>query len=314
MLQFAPLVTAVLAGALAAAVVFLLFALMAPRRWQAIAPWNWAVGAGVLVASGVTGEWPHWPPLEDRARFLTLVVPLTLVIESLAAVLRSQRAAWVLRLVLAASVAPILLHDSVYLVAADGREVAEWTAAQATAILCGLAAALILLWALLGMLQHRTSAAAVQVVLALDALATAVTVMLSGYFGAGLLGLGLFGAIAGSALASSLKQQDSPRHDSLAMSVLGTFAVVLMGRFFGALPNGLAAGLLLAPLAAWISELPWLRTFMPRWQSVLRLACVAAALLLIVVLAIQNFRSAASAKRGPLATANAETCISLAIA
>ena len=314
MLEFAPLVTAVLAGALAAAAVFLTAAQMTPRRWRGSATWSWAVGVGVIVASGLAYQWPHWPPLEDRARFLTLVVPFTLLVETLAAALHSRRAAWTLRLTLAIAVTPVLLYDSVYLVAAEGRDSPEWSRVQAAVIFAGLGILLTIVWTLLRRLSRRTSVSAVQWVLALDSLATAATVMLSGYFGAGLLGLGLCGAIVGAALAAKWGPEQSSTRDSLGMSVIGIFSVVLMGRFFGALPNGLAAGLLLAPLAAWISELPWLRTFVPRWQSVLRLACVAAALLLIVVLAIQNFRSAASAKRGPLATANAETCILLVIA
>jgi len=299
MLDFAPLVTAVLAGALAAAAVILVAARMAPRRWRAGATWSWAIGAGVSVAGGLTYQWPHWPPLEDRARFLTLVVPLTLVIESLAAPLNSRRTTWTLRLVLAFCVAPILLHDSVYLVASEGYDSAEWSRLQAALIFAGLGAVLAGNWALLSRLSTRKSASAVQWVLAVDALAMAVTVMLSGYFGAGLVGLGLCGAITGAAVAAKWVPLQSSVGDSLGMSVVGIFAVMLMGRFFGALPTGLAAALLLAPLLAWGSELPRLRTLTPRWQTAVRLACVALPLLVTVALAQQRFAAASAAKSAP---------------
>ena len=67
------------------------------------------------------------------------------------------------------------------------------------------------------------------------------------------------------------------------MSVIGIFSVVLMGRFFGTLSTSLAACLLLAPLLAWIVELPRLRRLAPRWRNAWRLACVAAPLVIVVV-------------------------------
>ena len=91
MLDIVLLAKVVLVGALTAAAVMGLAAWGAPRPWRRGACWSWAVGAGVLAASGATDQWPHWPALEDRARFLTLLVPLTLVVETLAATMRSRR-------------------------------------------------------------------------------------------------------------------------------------------------------------------------------------------------------------------------------
>ncbi|MEX0979289.1 MAG: hypothetical protein WDZ48_10575, partial [Pirellulales bacterium] len=259
MLDIVLLAKVVLIGALTAAVVMRLAACGAPRPWRRDARWTWAIGAGVLAASGATDQWPHWPPLEDRARFLTLLVPLTLVVETLAATMRSRGKAWILRLGLTAVVAPILLHNSVYLADLNGRNSAEWSHGEAAIVLCGLAALGALVWAMMSGLQSRTSTPTVLWVLVLDALATAVTVMLSGYYRAGLLGLGLAGALAGATLASYIAQPRSPTRGSLGMSVIGIFAVVLVGRFFGALSTSLAACLLLAPLLAWTVELPRLR-------------------------------------------------------
>ncbi len=201
MLDVVLLARVVLVGALAAAAVMRLAAWGAPRPWRLGASWSWAIGAGVLAASGAADLWPHWPPLEDRARFLTLLVPLTCAVETLAATLRSLGVAWIVRLGLTAVVAPILLHDSVYLADLNGPGSAEWSPSQATAVLCGLAALLALVWTMLTGLQSRTSTPVVLWVLFLDALAAAVTVMLSGYYRGGLLGLGLAAALAGAALA-----------------------------------------------------------------------------------------------------------------
>jgi hypothetical protein len=251
--------------------------------------WSWAIGAGVLAASGATDQWPHWPALEDRARFLTLLLPFSLVVETVATTMRSGGMGWIVRLGLTAVVTPILLHNTVYLADLNGPNSAEWSPAQATIILCGLPALLALVWALLSGLQSRTSTPALMWVLALDALATAVTVMLSGYYGGGLLGLGLAGALAGATLAAYIAQPQSPTGGSLGISVVGIFSVLLVGRFFGTLPTGPAACLLIAPLLAWIFELPRLRTLAPTWRGAGRLACVAVPLIVVVIFAQRKF-------------------------
>jgi hypothetical protein len=299
MLDIVLLAKVVLAAALTAAAIILLAAWGVPRPWRRSACWSWAIGAGVLAASGATDQWPHWPPLEDRARFLTLLVPLTLAVETLAATTRLGRVAWIMRLGLAAVVAPILLHNSVYLADLNGPDSAEWLPAQATIVVCGLAALLALVWAMLSWLQSRTSTPAVLWVLVLDALATAGTVMLSGYYRGGLLGLGLAGALAGATLASYIAQPKSPTSGSLGMSVIGIFAVVLMGRFFGTLSTSLAACLLLAPLLAWTVELPRLRKLAPLWRAAGRLTCVAIGLMVVVMVAQRKFTAASTARSRP---------------
>jgi hypothetical protein len=126
-------------------------------------------------------------------------------------------------------------------------------------------------------------------VLILDALAAAFTVMLSGYYGGGLLGIGLAGALTGSTLASHVIQRQSPTSGSLGMSVIGIFSVLLMGRFFGNLPTSLAACLLFTPLLAWTAELPRMRTLPSKWRTAACLACVALPLIVVVILAQRAF-------------------------
>ena len=223
-------------------------------------------------------------------------MPLTLVVETLAAAMPSGRVAWILRLSLIAVVAPILLHNSVYLTDLSGENSAEWSASLVMIVLCGLAALLALVWAMLNGLQSRTSTPAVVGVLAFDALATSVTVMLSGYYRGGLLGMGLAGALTGATLASYIIQPQPGTSGSLGMGVIGVFAVVLMGRFFGALSTDLAACLLLAPLLAWTVELPWLRKLSPGRRGAGRLACVAIPLAIVVVIAQRKFTTASTAR------------------
>ncbi len=222
-----------------------------------------------------------------------------MAVETLAASMRSIRHAWIVRLSLAAVVAPILLHNSVYLADLNGRNSAEWSPRQATTILCGLAALLALVWAMLSGLQSRTSTRAVLWLLVLDALAAALTVMLSGYFRGGLLGLGLAGALAGATLASYFARPQLPTSGSLGMSAIGIFVVVLAGRFFGNLSSGLAACLLLAPLLAWTVEVPRLLRLAPGSRGAGRLACVGIPLIVVVIVAQRKFNVASAARWRP---------------
>jgi hypothetical protein len=291
---------ALLIGGIVAAVVLFLAGWSMSRPWRANSVggrvvgarvcWSWAIGAGVLAASAATDQGPSWPPLEDRSRFLALIVPLTLLVETLAGTMPSCSGAWIARLCLAAAVAPILLYNTVYLADLNGPNSAEWSSAQTLLVLAGLAALLSLVWALLSGLEARTSTPTVLWLLTLDALASAVTVMLSGYFGGGLLGLGLCGALTGATLATYIVRLQLPTRGSLGMAVIGIFSVLLVGRFLGNLPTGEAVCLLLAPLLAWTVELPRLRRLTPAWRTAGLLACVALPLIIVVLLAQQRFK------------------------
>jgi uncharacterized membrane protein len=295
------LVNAMAIGAIVAGAVLWLTARIASRRGQRSSSfskpgWSWAIGAGVLAASGATDQWPHWPALEDRARFLTLLIPLAILVATVAAAFESRRATWILRLGLAAVVAPILLHNTVYLADLNGSGSAEWSNSEATLILCGLAAWLAMTWMSLSALQAKTSTQTVSWLMAIDALATAVTVLLSGYFRAGVLGLGLAGSIAGATLASYITPRQLTQIGGLGVSVTGVFSVALMGRFFGALSTELMLCLLVAPLLAWGGELPWLRTLPQGWRTAARVTCVSIPLIVVVIVAQRKFTEASSAR------------------
>src|SRR5581483_11404661 len=46
------------------------------------------VGIGFVAGACMLGQWPHWPPIEDRDRFLTRLLPATVLVECLASLPR----------------------------------------------------------------------------------------------------------------------------------------------------------------------------------------------------------------------------------
>jgi hypothetical protein len=124
-------------------------------------------------------------------------------------------------------------------------------------------------------------------------------VMLSGYYQGGLLGLPLAGAIAGATLASYAARPQPNASPYLGVGIVGTFSVLLIGHFFGALPSSSAIGLLLAPLLAWIPELVGARKLGPRARAVARLVMVAVPLILIVTRAQMKFTEASATSSKP---------------
>lgn len=260
------------------------------------AAWVLALGAGFYAGCGVLGQWPRWPAPEDRDRFLTILLPLTLSVEIAAAfVVRPRWPVWLLRFGLAAAAAPILLYNSVYLADLSGPHSAEWPPAEAGVILALLAAALAGPWALLERLQARAPVRTAATALALASLAAAVTVMLSGYYQGGLLGLPLAGALAGGALASLVAPARAAAGDGLGFGVIALFAVLVIGRFFGSLPTGPALCLWLAPVLVWLPEAPGIRKLRPGPRAAARLLVVAVPLALVVANAKTRFAEASAA-------------------
>jgi hypothetical protein len=282
---------ALLVSAVTAAVVLLVVARLGPRI-----AWILGLGAGIYAGCAVLGMTPRWPIPEDRDRFLVVLLPLTLAVEFMA-VNRPRWLAPSLRLTLAASAAPILLYNSVYLVDLAGPHSAEWPPLLAAVILFGLAAVLAALWALLSLLQSRAADRPASTALAMTTLAAAVTVMLSGYYQGGLMGMPLAGAGIGATLASFLPARPNTCYPP-GVGVISLFTLLLIGRFFGALPTDLALCLLFAPLLAWIPEAPGLRRLRPSLRGAMRLVLVAVPLVVVVAKALARFNEASAAPFG----------------
>ena len=154
-------------------------------------------GAGFSLGCCMLGKIPHWPPVEDQDRLLLLVLPAVIVVELLGALPKVSRwIIWPLRVALAAGVAPVLLHGTSYLSEQAGPDTAAWSTAQACLILGGLAASLVLLWALLTVLSARVSGVSTAVCLAIASAGAGLAVMISGYMSGGQNGLALSGAVS----------------------------------------------------------------------------------------------------------------------
>jgi hypothetical protein len=286
---------AVAASAVTAAVILLLSAWpwRAPHPVRLRLGWVLSLGTGFYAGCAVLDQWPRWPPVEDRHRLLTILLPLTLAVEAVTALAARPRwLAWLLRVGLAGAAAPILLHNSAYLADLAGPDSREWPPAQAAMILSALAAALLAVWGLLALLQARTSERAAAPGLVLACLAAGVTVILSGYLMGGLLALPLAAALAGATLASLVAPAEPNTSRYLGFGMVGLFSLLVIGHFFGSLPTDAAVWLLLAPLLAWVTELPGVRKLSLSQRALVRVALVAVPLVLVVLHAEKKFKEA----------------------
>src|SRR5207248_656499 len=102
-----------------------------PRPAPLSAGWVLGVASGFFLGCWLLGLWPHWPPREDQDRLLLVLVPAVIGVELVAAFLRRSRwLVWLLRLVIAAGAARVLLHNTSYLMDLGGPGTREWTPVQ----------------------------------------------------------------------------------------------------------------------------------------------------------------------------------------
>jgi hypothetical protein len=255
-------------------------------------PAGWALGTGAGLWLGVwwLGQWPHWPPGDAAGRFLLVLVPAVVLVEVVAAFLRKRWwLPWLLRLGIALGAARLLLHNTVYVADLSGPGTREWSLPQELLILGGLGFGLAALWGLLGLLAKRRPGRLLPLPLALACLGAGVTVMLSGYSSGGQLGFPLAAAVAGPALAALLVSEPRGVTNGLGVGVVGLFALLLLGHFFGQLSIFNATLLFAAPLLGWLPELPYLCKLKPRLRAALALALVAVPVAFAVAHAGQKF-------------------------
>ncbi len=275
------------AAALATAVVLLEFSwpwrTPGPRR--AALGWVFGVGLGFLLGVFVLGLWPKWPPADDRGRLVYVILPMALFVEALASL---GAFAWLLRLVVAAAIGPILLYGSVYLTDAAGPGSRVWTPLEMTEILAAFGAAIALQWFALVKLQRKTAGRSVSLMLAFVSAAAGMTVMFSGYADAGQLGLVLAAGL-GTAVIASLLISDTPAEGGLGVALVLLAAILLAGRFFGSLTTVHAILLFASPLLAWLPELPYVASLRPWIRGVLRVAIVMVPLSFVVWQSYEKF-------------------------
>jgi hypothetical protein len=277
--------------AVAAAIVMLLgWPWRAPNRVRARIGGVLGGGGGIYVGCWWLGVSPNWPPREDQDRLLFVLFPALIVVEAVVAfAARPRWLPWLLRMAVAASAAPILLYGSSYISEPAGPGSREWTLVQTGLILGGLATMLAAVWGALGLLVKRSDCRSVPVVLAIVCAGASVTVMLSGYASGGQIGLTISAALLGAVIAS-LVWAGTPEMDSVvSLGVVGLFALLVVGRFFGQLSTANAAVLFGAPLLAWGAELPFVRRGGWVVHSVARVILPAIAVAVALLLARQQF-------------------------
>ncbi len=274
-----------------AAVVLLLLGRLwrGPRPTGARLGWVLGVGAGLFVGCWLLEVRPRWPPREDAARFLTILLPAVVAVECLAAIERVPRGlAWGVRLLLAASAGRILLHQSRYLTDFASPAGGDWSASQTLLVLGGLAAALLLLWACLGWLSYRQPGPATPFALALACGGAGVADILAGNLTDGQIGLVLAAVLAGAAAASFALSAPHGGLSAIGVGAVGLFGLVLMGRFFSELSTLSAILLFLAPLFCGLPDLPRMRRLRPAPAAVLRIVVVALPLAIALPMARQE--------------------------
>jgi hypothetical protein len=226
------------------------------------ASWVLGTAAGSYLGCWLLGAWPHWPPREDLDRLLLILIPAALLIEGLATVFPKRKwLAWGLRALIVVCGARVLLHGSSYLVETGVR---AWSPAQAALILGSLALAQATAWILIVRLAGRAPGVATVVGLAIAVGGSALTIMLSGYATGGQAGLPLSAALLGGSAAAWVLAPSARSIAPIGVGIVGLFSLLVIGRFFGELRTDHALALFMAPLLAWLPELPRLRR-LPPW-------------------------------------------------
>ncbi len=219
-----------------------------------------AIGAGFYLGCGWLGIVPRWSIREDRDRLLILVIPAVWMVEIVGTLPRAPLwLVWTGRLVVAGLGTPVLLWGSVYLSTL-------WTPMVAVRVSVGIAAVEAMEWGLLAKLAHRGTDLSLSIAMAATLVAASVANALSGYLGAGEVGMVLSASVLGGAVA---------RSRSVGIAVVGLASLLTTGHFFGELRADHAAILAAAPMLAWVPEAPGLRAISAKPRAILRVALVA---------------------------------------
>jgi hypothetical protein len=278
--------------------------LLAARPRQADGAWRtnfgWLVGVplGIYLGCVILGEWPQWPPMNDRQRVLAQLLPLVIVVEVIVALAAKPWLAVLLRGAAAAAIAPLLLSQSIYLADLAGPGSAEWSAGEASLILLGIAALIAVDWLALSKLQQRTSDRSIAALLALINLSAGMAVVMSGYLRGGLVGLPWAGALVGAAVATHWGPDEQRGGSQVGIGLLGVAYVLLVGYFFGALDTTVGLVIAASPLLAWIAELPAGKSWPEARRAAFRWGVVA--LPLVIVLAVLGVKFVRAISEDPL--------------
>lgn len=281
------LILRAMAAAFVAAAAVLLVLGRAGRSRPAL---SWALGVGVAFFLGAVLLNPdvNWPPREDRERLLTVLLPAAVFVELLAAFVPAWLG-WVLRVLVAAAAAPVLLYGSRYLTEPPGPGSKGWAPEEMALQLSAMAAALLGVWAALALLLRRQPTRSAPLALAVVAAGAGLGVMLSGNASDGQMGLPLAAALTGAAAASLILRVAPSGAAAVSVGIVALFGLLVNGRFFAQMTTAHAALLLAAPLLCWLPELPGVRRLRPWLRGGLRLALVAVPLALVLTQAYAKY-------------------------
>jgi hypothetical protein len=248
--------------------------------------WVLGVGAGFYLGAVVLGSGPRLGLAENRDRFLLLVLPSAILVELIAAFSSVPRwMAWLARAIVAGGAGLVLLHGSVYVEELSGPGSRLWTPEETRQWLAALAAALLALWVLLGLLMHVAPSRSVPLALAVTCAGAAVVIMFSGSLINGQLGFPLAGGLLGATIASCLLPAPPRGTSAIGVGVVGLFVLLAGGRFFSELPSLPAVILFAAPLLCWLTEGPFVRKLRPKLRGSLALFVVLIAVAIALFLA-----------------------------
>jgi hypothetical protein len=284
---------AVAAGVAALSLLALGWPWRTPKRSRLVFGWTIGVGLGFFLGCLVLQVNLH-PPFAENAegtdRLLLVVLPAAMVVESMAGLRGMPRwAAWLLRSVVAAGAAWILLYHSIYLANLPGSEGPEWTSKQQALYLSTLGGSLLLVWAALDLLLHKAPDRSMPLALSVVSAGSAVTTFFSGSLSGGLLALPLAGALAGGFLASFLLPASREGSGFLGVGLVILFGLLVYNHFFAQLTTIHGSLLFFSLVLCWVPEAPPLRKLRSVFRESLRVALVAIPVALVVLQARQKF-------------------------
>lgn len=245
-----------------------------------------AAGAGFLLGAWILGIKPTFPPREDLDRLLLILLPITIGAEVGAVLLfRWPWAGWALRASVALMAGRILLDGTVYITDVAGPGTREWSPTYETLVLGGLAIALLFAWRLLTARKEGDASRWTIALLFMAISLGGVVIMLSGYATAGQLSVPLAGSLVGGLVLARSREVPG----LIGVGLVGLFALLMLGRFFGNLTTMNAALLFAGPLAATLLQRVMATKFKPWQRGTLQLAVGAVPLVMALILAQQKF-------------------------
>lgn len=258
--------------------------------WWSRPPSRVSVGsccvAGVVIGQVAGFYWLRfpvgWPPASALDRYLIALLPAALIAELLATFPKLPPwTAHTLRILLAASLAPVLLHRSVYF--------EEWTVWHA-AIVLGLCGALAVgAWLLIAQLAERSPGISLPLALALAIQGAGVAIMLAGYLRGGAAAMVAAATLLGASLACARVAKQVPLTALIGFGVVSLCSLLFIGVFFGRLPMASAMALLAAPLLCRLTEFGSGRKQSPLAVGAIRLAIVATVVAIVLLIAQRKF-------------------------